>query len=339
MSNKINILFTGATGYLGGSILERLLSHPDFARFQITAIVRSPEKAEKLRTFGIDVAMGSHNDVDLVTDIAAKADVVFTVADCDDLGAARAILEGLKRRHEKTGKKSTLIHTSGTGALIDDANGAFTSDLIYDDIDPDQIETLPDSAIHRHVDLPVVQADREGYVNTYIVLPSVVYGLATGKLIDQGIQNPHSILLPHLIELGVKRGQAGVCGKGQNTWPHVHIDDMADFYIILFDAILAANPAPGHGREGYYFGENGHYLVYDLCKSVAVALAAHGVGTDEPTTFTEEEHKTEFLVPVLGSNAQCKASRGRALGWKPRYSEEDLFGSVKAEVDAILKKN
>lgn len=48
------------------------------------------------------------------------------------------------------------------GALIDDANGAFTSDLIYDDIDPDQIETLPDSAIHRHVDLPVVQADREG---------------------------------------------------------------------------------------------------------------------------------------------------------------------------------
>lgn len=44
-------------------------------------------------------------------------------------------------------------------------------------------------------------------------------------------------------------------------------------------------------------------------------------------------------MPVLGSNAQCKASRGRALGWKPRYSEEDLFGSVKAEVDAILKKN
>lgn len=69
-------------------------------------------------------------------------------------------------------------------------------------------------------------------------------------------------------------------------------DSVADFYIILFDAILAANPAPGHGREGYYFGENGHYLVYDLCKSVAVALAAHGVGTDEPTTFTEEEHKT-----------------------------------------------
>lgn len=69
-----------------------MLNHPDFARFKITAIVRSAKKAEKLKKLGIDVAVGSHSDADLVTDLAAKADVVFTavsapflVARCGDL--------------------------------------------------------------------------------------------------------------------------------------------------------------------------------------------------------------------------------------------------------------
>lgn len=80
MSDKVNILFTGATGYIGGSVLERLLDHPDSARFQITAIVRSAEKAEKLKKLGVDVVVGSHSDADNVRDAAAKADVVFTVS-------------------------------------------------------------------------------------------------------------------------------------------------------------------------------------------------------------------------------------------------------------------
>lgn len=66
-------------GYIGGSVLERLLDHPDSARFQITAIVRSAEKAEKLKKLGVDVVVGSHSDADNVRDAAAKADVVFTV--------------------------------------------------------------------------------------------------------------------------------------------------------------------------------------------------------------------------------------------------------------------
>ena len=35
-------------GYLGGSVLSRLLAHPSRDTFEITAIVRSAEKAKKL---------------------------------------------------------------------------------------------------------------------------------------------------------------------------------------------------------------------------------------------------------------------------------------------------
>ena len=51
---------------------------------------------------------------------------------------------------------------SGTGLLVDDAQGNTTSDIIYDDMSPEQIESLPDTAPHRLVDLEIIKADRSG---------------------------------------------------------------------------------------------------------------------------------------------------------------------------------
>lgn len=64
---------------------------------------------------------------------------------------------------------------------------------------------------------------------------------------------------------------------------------VADLYIVLFDYIRL-NPSSGHGREGYYFGENGEHLLYDVSKAIGRALVNLGVSeSDEPTTFTKEE--------------------------------------------------
>jgi hypothetical protein len=40
--------------------------------------------------------------------------------------------------------------------------GAFTSDIIWHDDDPDQIETIPDDAPHRSVELMILNADKQG---------------------------------------------------------------------------------------------------------------------------------------------------------------------------------
>jgi hypothetical protein len=45
---------------------------------------------------------------------------------------------------------------------MDDANGMYVSDVIYSDINVQQIESIPESAIHRNVDLQIVSADSEG---------------------------------------------------------------------------------------------------------------------------------------------------------------------------------
>jgi hypothetical protein len=49
--------------------------------------------------------------------------------------------------------------------LADSAEGNYASDTIYDDINPDQIESLPDTQIHRKVDLELIKADKEGMIN------------------------------------------------------------------------------------------------------------------------------------------------------------------------------
>jgi hypothetical protein len=65
----------------------------------------------------------------------------------------------------------------------------------------------------------------KGYVKTYIVLPGTIYGLASGPLVDLGIQNPRSQQIPRLIQRSLERGRAGMVGEGKNIWPNVHITE------------------------------------------------------------------------------------------------------------------
>jgi hypothetical protein len=45
---------------------------------------------------------------------------------------------------------------------MDNAAGLHGTDVIYVDTNSEQIESLPETAIHRLVDLEVVAADKEG---------------------------------------------------------------------------------------------------------------------------------------------------------------------------------
>ena len=65
---------------------------------------------------------------------------------------------------------------------------------------------------------------------------------------------------------------------------------VADLYIVIFDALTANPEGVGHGWEGFYFGENGEHTWYDISKEIARTFVKLGLGgTDEPTTFTDEE--------------------------------------------------
>lgn len=109
--------------------------------------------------------------------------------------------------------------------LADDAFGNHGTDTIYSDMNLPLLDSIPPSQPHRTVDLTVIEADKEGYVRAWIVIPSTIYGRAQGKLVDHGISNPKSQQIPRLVQIGLERGKAPAIGKGENYWPNVHIDD------------------------------------------------------------------------------------------------------------------
>ena len=64
-------------GYIGGSILTRLLSHPLRDAFHLTVLVRSQTKASQLGALGIRAILGSNADLGLLKELAGEADLVI----------------------------------------------------------------------------------------------------------------------------------------------------------------------------------------------------------------------------------------------------------------------
>ncbi|KAF9069207.1 hypothetical protein BDP27DRAFT_1325799, partial [Rhodocollybia butyracea] len=312
------ILLTGVTGYVGGSVLTRFAERPDYDSLDIRCIVRSPEKAERINAIFPNVApiVGSHSDIPLMAKAASEVDIVIAMADCDDEDAATGTLQ-------ETGKQPIFINTSGTGVLTDGASGMYASDTIWDDADPEQMATLQPNQPHRHVELKVLEADAEGYIKGYIVIPPVIWGIAQGSLFDLGISHKQSMLIPICIRLALSRGQVGMVGLGRNIWNNVEIHELADFYSILYDALLSHTNL-GHGREGYYFTD-GEGSLYEYMKAISEVMFKMNKGKGgEPIKFTEGEiDKT--MAHLMGGNTRCRSTLAKALGWTPRKTTQDML--------------
>ena len=67
---------TGATGFVGGHLVDRLLA----AGHEVTALVRSPDKARGLSARGVRLISGDLHSTDALREGAAAADVVFHMA-------------------------------------------------------------------------------------------------------------------------------------------------------------------------------------------------------------------------------------------------------------------
>src|SRR5580692_11576870 len=129
----MKIFMTGASGYFGCSVALRLIGTGHAGR----GLVRTAQKAEIVRHFGIEPVMGELGQRDRLVDEARRADAVVNAADSDHRGAAEALVSAL------AGTGKSLLHTSGTSIVGDDARGE-RSDAVFDEETP--INPVPDKA-------------------------------------------------------------------------------------------------------------------------------------------------------------------------------------------------
>ncbi|TCD67483.1 hypothetical protein EIP91_012344 [Steccherinum ochraceum] len=337
MASPLNILVLGATGYLGGTIVDRLLAHPQVSRFKITAFARSSEKAKKIEAAGIGLKATSGS----LTEAAAKSDVVFNLASSDDLPFIQAILDGAERHFVATSVPLVLVQTSGSAILADTAMGEYASDKVYDDSDSAYLDAIPERLWHRHVDIPIARAHNKGYLKAYVTAPPLVWGSATGKLVDAGLQNPIQTSLLVIGRMAITRGQFGRVGPQKNMWSTIEVHDLADLHVEIFNkAVLEGKDIAG--GSAYYFSANGDVVFADWLSLVAKALHKYGaLKSADMTPFTDEEiQKWPILLAVFSVNSRCSDSRSRSLGWKPRpdKTEKEFLESIEESVKVMVNQ-
>ncbi|KAJ6628315.1 hypothetical protein B0H10DRAFT_211920 [Mycena sp. CBHHK59/15] len=335
----INVLVTGATGFIGGTLLSSLLEREDYKRgdVKITCLVRGEDRANLIKEqLGVNVLVGDLADVDIVRSAAEGADVVVDTANADFPRGGRAILDGLKARHAQTGITSVFIHSSGTGALTDDAQGKFASEKIYEDIDCADIRSIPKTYVHRETDTMISEASVEGYIRGYVVMPPLIYGRGTGPFSRTSVQ------IPALIRAALKLGQSIHVGPGRSMWNGVHVQDLVDLYFLLIDDALSGKPKAPTGLECFYFCATDTYSWKQLAEEIGRRLHAKDV---IPTPAARELLPAEE-EPILGawsgfaygSNSRSKAGKAYDLGWTPKYHTTGLFESIEAEYEAVVEE-
>lgn len=166
-----SIFLTGATGYIGGSLLKLLL--PELSKYHIAALVRDEPRAKKLRELGVqETVIGDLDSSEVLINAASKADIaIHTANSSDHIESVRSIIAGLEKRGVTNGRKPVLFHTSGSGVLVStqDPKGQKIDKVFTSEADIGNIDGHPKDAFHRNVDLEVLRAGQRGMIDVVIV--------------------------------------------------------------------------------------------------------------------------------------------------------------------------
>lgn len=166
-------VFIVGPGFIGWEVLELLIKE----KYSVTGLVRRDAHAAGIEASGATAVKGELDDAEIITHQTAEHDVVLHMATADHLPSAKAVLEGVRQRANK-GLSTIYIHTSGTSVLDDGSAGDTKTDRVYSDHTRHDVDTVPDDAIHRPIDLEIVRVQNElkEKAKIAIMLPPLIYG-------------------------------------------------------------------------------------------------------------------------------------------------------------------
>ncbi|KAI0056500.1 NAD(P)-binding protein [Artomyces pyxidatus] len=322
------IFFLGATGYIGGAILVALRER--YPTVVITALVRNPAHLDKISATGAQVLQGLFEDLDLITEQSSLADIVLNAADSDTISLAQAILKGAKRRADEGKSKTVLIHTSGVAVFSDgrrdgkyDPNGR-----LWNDNSEQDIKDITSAKLHGQVDVPILEAGVEGYIEGYIICPAAVVGAPRGPL------GGCSTSFKFIAKLLQSMGRIVYPGEGSNQFTFVDLDDTVDLFIRVFERARKGAPPGESPYARYYIATSTAVDWKTMAVVIGGALARHGKLTDSTAYSIPTSEFGPALEPLLGGSLRIQADRSKALGWTPR--PVDIADYIEGDIDALL---
>jgi nucleoside-diphosphate-sugar epimerase len=292
---SMHVFVTGASGYIGCAVALRLLE----AGHTVTGLVRDEAKKDSLAQLGIQPVTGTLDDAAVLTEQARQADAVVNAANSDHREAVETLVLAL------AGSGKTLIHTSGSSTVGIGADGTVSETIFGEEILDPESTWEPEHPIRKSrvaLDRFVLSAAGKD-IRTAVLCHSLIYGKALGPARD-------SVLIAALIQQAQARGVVEQVGTGDNIWSTVHLEDVADLYLLALEKTPAGT---------FYFSENGEASFGEITKAIAASLGLPGPQPWDPEAPGNTWHP-EFAKHALGSNSRVRGKHARELlGWNPRH--------------------
>ncbi|KAK5267527.1 hypothetical protein LTR96_007560 [Exophiala xenobiotica] len=359
MSHRI--LLTGASGYLGGTLLARWKTANLPPHEKLYALVRTDDQGKAVKLYGAEPLSFNVKDEASTREaiVGNKINVVFFLLDAMKSDSQVLLIKALAEVNKLTGLEVHFLHVLGktSGAKIFSSHaGAPTDRQLFDDepglydVQKSQRSDIPllQSAIETN-NTVIEQAESLG-VRSYIFVPCIVYGKC------EGFGNPISIQTVAIVKAAKAVGRVcsvdfgrpvtGTDDGAQQTWPVCHVLDNTKLYLDLLRQILS-DKSPGCGKNGYYLASPGSVAWEDLYAGIAKALAKRGVIPDASVEPASDKAMTDMgealgcpkeLVPLqLGGLCTFTARHGEKVGWQPEYPPSHILDAADDETALILE--
>ena len=295
----MRIFLTGATGYVGSAVMDALLR----AGHEITALVRDPEKAERVSLRGVQPVIGELSKPAGYVDAAEAADaIVHTALESSprkqkvDRLAIETLLDAGARR-AAAGHRAGFVYTSGVWVL-GDTQGRATEDAPVN----------PTPLVSWRPDHERLVLDAPGGVRTIVIRPGLVYGGARGIIGD--------------LLKDASNGLVRVVGEGRNHWACIYDRDLADLYARVVTSETAAGI--------FHANDEADERVQDIVEAIAHQAKMRPDVRHVP--IEEARKKMGTYADALALDQIVRSGRARALGWTP------TLRSVSGNVARLLEE-
>ncbi|PLB49851.1 NAD(P)-binding protein [Aspergillus steynii IBT 23096] len=344
-----NILITGGSGYLGGTVLARWTEAGLLEHGKLFSLVRTDSQAEATRQlYGAEPLRIDLEDEDAVknTIVSNKITIVLYLIDAYYLKNQIAFIRALAETKKQIGQDAHFIYTTGTKQFSSLSGSPIDRDLVDNEphlFDIHKAQNAPHEELQTATDtnIAVVEAGIEHGVKIYVFSPCIVYGKG------EGFGNKISIQTVDVVIAATAAGRMYEFDQKGQIWPVSHVLDTVSLYFTLLDAILK-NKNPGHGKNGFYLASSGKVAWHDIYAGIAKGLARRGKIPDERIelmndTALEKIAKAQKVSPSsvivkIGGRSTYTAANGKSLGWMPQYPPEHILESLDKEVEIILEE-
>lgn len=280
----MRILLTGATGYVGSHLLRRLAQ----MGLAVTAIARPRPHAELWQHELVQWRFADLRDVAAVTDLALEsAAVLHTAADHwgemeeVDRIATGALAAGLAGSGKPFISTSATVVYGDTGPTPRGEDGAILS-------------PLPSRAWRDVHDRQVVALAAQG-IRGAVIRPPSIHGYDGG-------------FIRRRIDAARQTGVATYVGDGGAMWSNVHLDDLADLFLLIL-----RNP----GAAGIYNAASDEVIGRRMLAELIAAIFGPGIVARSIDLTTATAESGDFAAMGTINQVISSDRARRELAWSP----------------------